>query len=66
VILYADDVSRQAAESGRDQSHDRDSLVSTDSTSDSVRTITRCSFSSGANNPSAAGNEITKVSVVVY
>ena len=63
----ADDASRtlltlRAAECAKDQRQDRDSVVSTESSSDTVTTNVRSLFSPGSNSPSSVGDEITKVS----
>ena len=65
-----DDASRtslalRAAETAKGQRQDRDSLVSTESTSDSVTPSIRNLFLYGSSNPSGSGDEITKVSTVL-
>jgi len=72
VQTNTDEVSRtslalRAAESAKGQRQDRDSVVSTESTSDSVRTSVRGSLSPGSSDPTAlTGNEITRVSTHLF
>ena len=57
----------QAAESAKGQRQDRNSLESTETTGDSVRTTVRNPYSTSSNSPGAVSSEITKVSsLLVY